>query len=315
LIRQTPNSIGTWDNCIFYLNQDVKECDYWVVYDNLIKIEKTKCPKRNVILITGEPPTIKKYSQTFVKQFYNVITCNRNIIHANVTYIQQGLPWMVGAKFLRNEKKWDNINFKSYDDFINNDYSKKTKEISIVVSNKTFTKGHEQRVKFVNKLKEIFGDRIDIFGRGFNEIEDKFEAISLYKYTIVIENSSYCDYWTEKIADAFLCGTYPIYYGCTNIYEYFPKGSLALIDINNIEESVNIINSILNSNEFENSLNLIQESKNLILNRYNLFPLIVNTIKKMENIHSESVKVTLYPEKRFQKKIKFIIKKVLKKII
>ena len=37
LLRQTPGSKGIWDNCQFFVNQDVEECDMWVVYEGLLK--------------------------------------------------------------------------------------------------------------------------------------------------------------------------------------------------------------------------------------------------------------------------------------
>lgn len=314
LIRQTPNSIGIWGDCIYYINEDVDECDYWVIYDNLNNTEKTKCPKENVILITGEPPTVKNYGRSFIQQFNSVITCNRHLKHNYVTYLQQGLPWMAGAKFLKNENKWSSLNFMSYEYFLNDAIPKKDKEISIIISNKTFTTGHELRVQFVTKLKETFGDRIEIFGRGYNEIEDKFFALANYKYTIVLENSCFNDYWTEKIADAFLCEAYPIYYGCPNIHDYFPSGSLKTIDIENLEDAIDTINSVLENNEYEKSIELIKASKKLILNNYNLFALISNYIKNKELSGAKfktKKTIKIYPEKRFQKKIKRFAKRLL----
>jgi hypothetical protein len=315
LRRQTPGSKGIWSNCIFYIDQDIEECDYWVILDNLSNSEKTKCPKENVILVTGEPPNIKKYSSCFIRQFHTIITCHKDLKHNNVINTQQGLPWMTGAKFLINENKWDSKNFMSYDDFLNSDNSKKTKELSIIVSGKTSTPGHEQRVRFVNKLKETFGDRIDIFGRGFHEIEDKFDGIANYKYTIVLENNSYRDYWTEKLGDAFLCSSYPIYYGCPNIYDYFPKGSLAVIDIYNIEESFNHIKSIIASREYEKSLDLIKKSKELILNQYNLFPLIVNIINNSDqtrDVLRNKKSIKIFPENWIQKEFKNLVGRFIK---
>jgi len=80
-------------------------------------------------------------------------------------------------------------------------------------------------------VKDYFGERIDIFGRGINEIEDKWDALDRYKYHIALENSVVEDYWTEKLSDAYLAGCYPIYYGCPNIEKYFDISSLARINI------------------------------------------------------------------------------------
>ncbi|MBU4348430.1 hypothetical protein KJ671_02970, partial [Patescibacteria group bacterium] len=88
---------------MFYINDDVKECDWWVVYDGLKRVETANCPKDRTILITNEPPTIKKYNQEFLDQFHMIITCQRNIKHENVVYMQTH-PWMVGRRFVLGSK-------------------------------------------------------------------------------------------------------------------------------------------------------------------------------------------------------------------
>jgi hypothetical protein len=317
LIRQTPNTDGTWGNYKFFINQEIEECDYWVVFDGLGHMEHTKCPKENVILITGEPPSVKEYSNWFIRQFHILVTCHNGIRHKNAIFKQQGLPWMAGATYLKNEKKWDSNNFISYNDFKAMDSLLKTKELSIILSNKKFTAGHEQRIRFLERLEETFGNRIDIFGRGFNEIEDKIESIIKYKYTIVLENSSFRNYWTEKLSDAYLCSTFPFYYGCLNILDYFPKDSLAIIDIYDIEESIKIIKSVMESKGYEKSLYSLKESKELVLNQYNLFPSIVNIIENIKKNSDESDKkglIKLYPERRYRKLVRKIAGSFLPKI-
>lgn len=86
----------------------------------------------------------------------------------------------------------------------------KSKLCSIIVSNKTKTQGHRLRHEIVKR----FGDKIDVFGLGYNPIDSKLEALRDYKYSIVIENVRR-DYWfTEKLLDCFATGTIPIYWGC-----------------------------------------------------------------------------------------------------
>ena len=53
LLRQTPSSSGILGDYHFFVNQDIPECDYWVVIDSLLKTEETICPPENKILLTG----------------------------------------------------------------------------------------------------------------------------------------------------------------------------------------------------------------------------------------------------------------------
>lgn len=307
LKRQSPKGSSIWEDCIFYFNEDIKECDYWIVYDSIFKTEKTKCYPKNTIFFTAEPPSIKKYSKFFLNQFYSIITCHDNLKHFNIYKSQPALPWFVGLNFNFKTKQWSQLNTKVWDDFASDSPIAKTKLISIITSNKTITSGHKNRLNFLNQIRKEFPGQIDIFGSGFSEIQDKYEGLANYKYSLVIENSSFQNYWTEKLADCFLTETYPIYYGCPNIFDYFPSGSLSVININNIDESINIIKKIIASNEYENSLELIKKSKKLILNQYNFFPEVVNFIKnhqKNESFFGEKKFIKIHPEKRFQKKIK-----------
>ncbi|MDD3271018.1 MAG: hypothetical protein PHR04_02810, partial [Syntrophomonadaceae bacterium] len=54
IIRQTPGRRGIWDECQFYINSPVNDCDYWVVYNEVSEPETAYCPRQNTILITGE---------------------------------------------------------------------------------------------------------------------------------------------------------------------------------------------------------------------------------------------------------------------
>jgi hypothetical protein len=50
---------------------------------------------------------------------------------------------------------------------------------------------------------------------------------------------------TEKLADAFLGLTYPIYYGCTNLSGYFPDKSFTPIDITKPDQAISIIEGLI----------------------------------------------------------------------
>ena len=149
---------------------------------------------------------------------------------------------------------------------------------------------------FAKALKKTFKNKIDIFGIGFNTVEDKWDAIAPYKYHVAIENSSIHDYWTEKLADAFLGGSYPIYSGCKNIYDYFPQNSLSLFDVYDINRSINQIKDLLKMHVYEENKAEINHAKMLVLDQYNVFPMIASFISS-KKIHSQTKKVTLLPEK------------------
>ena len=107
----------------------------------------------------------------------------------------------------------------------------KNKLASIIASNKSHLPGHQQRMHMLEQLK----DYAPLFGRGFNEVEYKEEALADYMFSVAIENAD--DWFTEKILDCFLTGTVPIYYGTPSISKWFnPDGIIFLEDGFDIEE-------------------------------------------------------------------------------
>ena len=289
-IRQTSKSEGVFGNSKFFINQDIEKCDFWIVGGDLVKTEQTFCPKENTIFIAGEPPTIKTYNKNFLNQFEYFMTCDRNLSHPKKIYNQQAIPWQIGGY----------IDKYGYDELRDLPMPKKTKLVSAITSNKDWTSGHKRRKEFIFKLKEHFGGSMDVFGRDINEIKDKSMGILDYKYSIAIENSSYDDYWTEKLSDAFLGFSFPFYYGCSNIFDYFPQNSLKIIDVDDLDGSIKIIEKAIKDNCFENHLNEIAQSRRLILDKYNFFPMMDNYCNKYYK-KSEKIEILLKPEQNFKK--------------
>ena len=102
----------------------------------------------------------------------------------------------------------------------------KTKLVSMIASNKKMCEGHSRRLQFVDK----FRDKLDFYGRGFNEISCKEDGLRDYMFSVGIENAV-CDiYFTEKLTDCFACGTIPIFYGCKGVTEYFNEDGIIFLD-------------------------------------------------------------------------------------
>ena len=274
LLRQTPGGLGVWGECRFFVNEAVEDCDFWVVYDDLVQAETTRCPPGNTLLITGEPPSVKTYSPRFLAQFARVLTCQRGLKHRSLIHSQQALPWMVGCRYEAETNSWEKSCTKDYDALSAMPAMPKPKLLSVISSDKAFTPGHRQRLEFVMRLRDHFGDRIDLFGRGLRDVADKWDALAPYKYHVVIENSRYPDYWTEKLSDALLADAYPLYAGCPNIGDYFGENALTALDLSRPEAALEAITTAIQSGRYEATLPARQEAKNALLNRYNLFPTI-----------------------------------------
>jgi hypothetical protein len=277
LSRQTPGGGGLWKNVQFYIDQPVDECDAWFVYDGLVQPETTICPAENIVFVTAEPPSIKIHDAKWLRQFARVISSQRNLRHPGIQLSQTGLPWHVG---------------KSYDELSREGFPEKSKSLSIIASNKNFTAGHQQRLAFVEQLRRRSCG--DFFGRGIRELPDKWDGLAEYRYSVAIENCEYPDYWTEKIADCFLAGTTPFYYGCPNIADYFPAEAFVWIDPASPENALGRIEEVLAANDYGRRQPALTRAKNLVLNEYNLFNLLADFCAGL-NFESRRRKVQLKP--------------------
>jgi hypothetical protein len=133
----------------------------------------------------------------------------------------------------------------------------KSKLISMITSNKTFTEQQRYRYDFAKRNQ----NKIDLFGRGFLEIEKKELGLCDYMFSICIENNTYDTYFTEKILDCFATGTIPIYKGTKNIIKYFDGNGILFLDDINLDE--------INSELYYSKLDSIKKNLELV-KQYNI---------------------------------------------
>jgi hypothetical protein len=76
-------------------------------------------------------------------------------------------------------------------------------------------------------------------------------------FSIVVESNKEPWYFSEKIVDALLTKTVPIYWGCTNIGTFFDERGI--MSFNTIEEFFEKINTI-NENTYEQMLQYVQKN-------------------------------------------------------
>ena len=104
----------------------------------------------------------------------------------------------------------------------------KTKLVSMISSNKTMVPGHLKRLEFVKK----FRNEVDLYGRGFRELDRKEDGMKDYMFSISVENAVYDTYFTEKLTDCFATGTIPVFYGSRGVVEYFNEDGIIFLDDN-----------------------------------------------------------------------------------
>ncbi len=299
VLRQTPSDKGRWRGYQFHINEAPCECDYQVVYGGHRGVIRSSLPKAHSLFVGGEPPSIKKYSEAYLKQFGGVICCDSELSHPNLKLYQQGYLWFCGMGFTAQGREEA---LKFYDDYKGEGVIRKTKLLSVVCSDKQSKQGHRKRFEFVKRLKEEFGDELDWFGIGKNQVADKADAIRPYKYHIAIENSSYPHYWTEKLSDCYLEGAFPFYAGCPNVEQYFSNQAFQLIDLDDPEATIRMIRRAIDEDRYEKSISALKEAKRQVMDDYNLFNLIADYFDGVEEGSLRNGGLfKAYPAKLFRK--------------
>ena len=311
-LRQTPGCQGIWGDCEFSIdtNEPDVHYDWWFVLhiSALIKTQSAMCDPRHLVFMSMEPTeSVGSSTHTFLRQFSKLVLTDLSYIKDFNCLVQNAITWWVGVTVtkLNGLHRFSEIKF-DYDSLSAlKPNSNKIDRISLVVSNKRKLPGHRKRLEFIEVLKNSrIAHLIDIYGDGYKAIDDKWQALSPYKYHLVLENSCIDNYWSEKLGDAFLGYCYPIYFGCTNIDEFFPNNSLTQIDLDYPEECITKIESTLVSKVYENNLNWICESREMILNKYNIF----NLMSSIATTNAQKFSLcTIHPNRFFL--LEYILKK------
>jgi hypothetical protein len=189
-----------FDDAIFrYMNDDYKGPKYgWLG-------ESSEIIANLIMGVTSNKEVLKL-------RYKNIFTNDKRIVNIDPKFFKYNPP-ASNTPWIKTPKLYD-----------------KTKLCSYITSFKQFTSGHIKRMELFEKLKNNPTFKDHIFGRDYRFIEDKIEGLKDYMFSIVIENSIYPKYYTEKITDCFATGTVPIYYGDRSVCEDFDMNGIIFID-------------------------------------------------------------------------------------
>lgn len=284
--RQMQEPGGVWGTTHYTFSVDSKSKPDWlVVFSAWPEMPLvTSVPKERRIFVAGEPESFHRYQPRFLDQFGTVITTQRGTRHPGVIYGQPGINWFAGVRFQDGGQRL--VSVLNFSDFEAGN-PPKTKLCSVVCSTNATTRGHRQRIQFVDLLEQKLGEKIDFYGRGRCDVSDKDEALADYRFHIALENSVHSDYWTEKFADPVLRGCYPIYHGCPNLEDYFPKGSFARIDISKPAEALLTVATILEGDNDQRHAAALAEAKRRVLYEYNVFAVMEALFPRLEAVQRQ----------------------------
>ena len=193
------------------------------------------------ILVQIEPPSILDITDS--------IRANANKYDLILTWNEDLLDLPNAQKFVFGSCWIDQETFKA----------DKGKYVSFNTSNKGWAPGHILRQQIWDGLE----DAEDLNGFGIIKhkspprIPTKDFLFEVAKYHIVVENEQRNNWITEKLIDCLATRTIPIYWGASNIGEYFNTDGMIIF--NTIEELKDILDN-LEETFYDDRVDIINEN-------------------------------------------------------
>lgn len=285
--RQTPGGHLQWGGMRFAVDHARQQSDAWVVFEELANEQTVLCPADRTVFICGEPDSIGVYPEEFLAQFHWVISGRDDLRHPRQIRLQQGHPWFVE---------------KSFDELAAMTSVPKTRSVCVVSSDKAFTEGHRERLRFVDALREGLGGAIDVWGRGIRDFERKWDLLADYRYAVVLENFAGPDFLTEKLADALFAFCVPLYHGCTNLGRYFDATSSVIpVDLQDAKGTVDLLRRLIaDPTDYERRLPGLIDAREWYLRHGQFFANLAAALQVVVGLsRREAEPITLRPRRAF----------------
>lgn len=160
----------------------------------------------------------------------------------------------------------------------------KNKIMSIIVSKNMSSPGtHYQHILCQQII--AYNLPIDIYGHGSNMYEygnysnarlkgmfTDIEPYESYDFHICMDDYISNQYFSDRIINALLCGATPIYFGCSNINDYFPRIPIQLTG--KVDIDISMLRIILgNPTKYKKNINIdeVKRKVNLLENLDDVF--------------------------------------------
>ncbi|WP_412565359.1 glycosyltransferase family 10 domain-containing protein [Thalassobius sp. MITS945101] len=199
--------------------------------------------RAKVSLYFQEPAAIHGHHMRKLRRSYRRFHRVLHFCREFVASLPNGLHFPLGGTFVPDWAEHSNC--------------QKTRMVSLIASAKRSQVGHGLRHAIVDWAAET-GVGLDVMGRGYKTLERQADGLAPYRYSVVIENVQERDYFSEKLIDAILCKTVPIYWGCPNIGDYFDPG---LMIVCNSEQELRAAVLAADQVGFEDRRNALEAAK------------------------------------------------------
>ncbi|APE42693.1 hypothetical protein BOO69_04085 [Sulfitobacter alexandrii] len=194
---------------------DLRPTDHLIVYPKTaMHFQRHWGTRARVSVMVVEPAVIHRRHLRLLRltwrRFHRVLCHDDALLAAipNGVMLPFGTSWIPDPQAVRTEKE---------------------RHMSLIASAKRDTEGHLLRHAMVDMVRHE-GLSVEILGRGYAPFAEKSDGLAPYRFSVVIENIRERNYFTEKIVDAVLCETVPIYWGCPNIGDFMDTGGMVICE-------------------------------------------------------------------------------------
>ncbi len=192
--------------------RDLEEQDHLVLYiKRAMHITRARNCRAQISVMVAEPKIMSALHHRLLpwtgRRFFRVFTYDEELLARlpNGVFLPFGTTWV---------PEWQTLDLNKQED------------LSLIASAKRDHPGHKLRHRIVEHLQSARPDAA-ILGKGYQAFDAKADGLAPYRYSVVIENVQERNYFSEKLIDAILCETVPIYWGCPNISDFFdPTGMM-----------------------------------------------------------------------------------------
>ncbi|EEX09951.1 conserved hypothetical protein [Ruegeria lacuscaerulensis ITI-1157] len=194
---------------------DLAATDHLIMYPNsTVHLRLRRGTRARISLMMGEPSAIHGKHDRMLRwtwrRFFRVFTFHDVLLESlpNAVFLPYGVTQV---------PDWRDLDVT------------KSRSCSLIASAKRDLEGHQLRHAVIDWARDAGAD-VDIMGRGYKPFERKSDGLAPYRYSVIIENVRERNYFSEKLTDAILCATVPIYWGCPNIGDFFDTSGMILCD-------------------------------------------------------------------------------------
>ena len=278
----TPGRRGRWGDLV--VEPSPWRADWVVVHQGLPGRRYRLVPPRRTVLLRHEPAAIAPHWPPPAPWPLRLVP-PAYVQRFDVGDVPMAATW------------WLNLD---YDALVALPPPPKPRALSAIASAKALVEGHRTRLAILAALAARHGDAIDIYGRGLGALlrgpaykgplerdtgpplgrQCKLDGLRDYRYALCVENSRERNYYTEKIVDAWLAWAVPLYWGCPNLADYYPREAFVAIDLAAPDAADEIVRR---SREPVSRLTLaaIAEARRLALDRYGIWGTVRHVLDRL----------------------------------